>query len=105
MEEKLNKEYNLWRRNFQQELVSDRGIGSGAELITAINQDELEAQLANLGRNNEKGRPDNGGLISAACFINAMDTINSINDWVMKDIAYPYEIKSIVNEINWSRRR
>ena len=54
---------------------------------------------------NEKGRPDNGGLVSAACFINAMDTINSINDWVMKDIAYPYEIKSIVNEIDWSRRR
>ena len=36
-----------------QELVSDRGIDSGAELITAINQDELEAQLANLGRNME----------------------------------------------------
>ena len=79
---------------------------AGMKINSAGNTSEVwDRVLGHSNFLNEKGRPDNGGLISAACFINTMDTLNSVNDWVMKDIAYPYEIKSIVNEIDWSRRR
>ena len=81
VEERLNKEYTLWRRSFQKELEERQGeweqnyldflqkkeawvqeshrqglvqgLVSESELVSAINQQDLEAQLSYLGRSME----------------------------------------------------
>ena len=55
-----------------------------------------------LGHSNylvENNRPDTGGLISAGCFMNYMNTVNSVqnqlNNW---GINYSYDVQSVIRQ-------
>lgn len=39
---------------------------------------------------------DTGGLISAGCFMNKSTKLNDMNNWVMNNVSYSYDVKAIV---------
>ena len=47
---------------------------------------------------------DLGGLISAGCFVNTQHNVNYMNAWVMNNVPYSYDIKTIIRQ-KYSVRR
>lgn len=48
---------------------------------------------------NKYNRSDNGGLISAGCFINDMNTVNSVQDQLNNwGINYSYDVKAVIKQ-------
>ena len=47
---------------------------------------------------------DLGGLISAGCFVNTQHNVNAMNAWVMNNVPYSYDIKTIIRQ-KYSVRR
>ena len=54
---------------------------------------------------NKLRRPANNGLVSAACFMNTMENVNAVSDWVYEQVKYPYDVRVILKEIDWSKKR
>ena len=45
------------------------------------------------------------GLVSAGCFMNTMYSVDELSDWVYGHVKYPYDVRTILKEIDWSKKR
>ena len=50
-------------------------------------------------------RAANNGLVSAGCFMNTMYSVDELSDWVYGHVKYPYDVRTILKEIDWSKKR
>lgn len=70
---------------------------AGNNGLTLYSSDPLKGHSNYLqGKKVKIPHEDTGGLISAGCFMNKSTKLNDMNNWVMNNVSYPYDIKAIV---------